>query len=205
MKILLASVPATGHFNPLLVAARHLKKAGHETAIYTSVLFREKIEAAGVRFFPLPKKADQDVRDRIAKFLERHKYTPVPEKMMELLKAFSVDPMLAQFRELQQILKKFPADLVVHETSFCGVLPMLLGPRSDRPASACLGITGVPLERGDGAPWGAGLLPTTDEAKRKEYAEIALELNEEWQQGEQRPRYIDKRISPKKNFFWGYS
>lgn len=178
MKILLASVPATGHFNPLLVAARHLKKTGHETAIYTSVLFREKIEAAGVRFFPLPKKADQDVRDTVAKFFERHKYTPVPEEMMELLRAFSVDPMLAQFRELQQILKKFRADLVVHETSFCGVLPMLLGPRSERPASACLGITAVPLERGDGAPWGAGLLPTTDEAKRKEYAEIALELNE---------------------------
>jgi UDP:flavonoid glycosyltransferase YjiC (YdhE family) len=50
MKILLASIPATGHFNPILVAARILKEAGHETAIYTSVIFRDQIEKAGVRF-----------------------------------------------------------------------------------------------------------------------------------------------------------
>jgi UDP:flavonoid glycosyltransferase YjiC (YdhE family) len=178
MKILFASIPASGHFSPLLVAARILKKAGHETAIFTSTIFREKIEAAGVRFFPLPKKADQDVLDFMANFLERHKYAPGPEEMMEGFKGVFVDPMLAQFRELQQILKKFPADLVVHETSFCGVLPMLLGPRSERPASACLGITALPLEREDGAPWGPGLLPTTDETKRREYAEITRELDE---------------------------
>jgi UDP:flavonoid glycosyltransferase YjiC (YdhE family) len=46
MKILLASVPATGHFNPILVAAHRLKEAGHETAIYTSVIFRDRIEQA---------------------------------------------------------------------------------------------------------------------------------------------------------------
>jgi MGT family glycosyltransferase len=178
MKVLFASIPAAGHFNPPFVAARMLKKAGHETAIYTGTLFREKIEAAGVRFFPLPKEADQDVLDRLAQFLQRNKYTPGPEEMLEIFKGFFVDPMLAQFRGLQQILKKFPADVVVHETSFCGVLPMLLGPRSERPASACLGISTVPLEREDGAPWGAGLLPTKDGAKRKEYAEITREVNE---------------------------
>jgi UDP:flavonoid glycosyltransferase YjiC (YdhE family) len=81
MKILLASIPATGHFNPVLVAARILKEAGHETAIYTSVVFRDKIERAEVRFFPLPEDADQGVRDFIASFLEKHKVTPGPEEL----------------------------------------------------------------------------------------------------------------------------
>lgn len=40
MKTLLASIPAIGHFNPILVAARMLEKAGHEAAIYTSAIFR---------------------------------------------------------------------------------------------------------------------------------------------------------------------
>src|ERR1700761_6395970 len=53
MKVLLASIPMTGHSNPILVAARILKEAGQETAIYTSAIFRDKIEKAGIRFIPL--------------------------------------------------------------------------------------------------------------------------------------------------------
>src|ERR1700749_261789 len=68
MKVLLASTPFTGHFNPILVAARILKDAGHETAIYTSVIFRERIERERIRFMPLPEEADQGVRDRTASF-----------------------------------------------------------------------------------------------------------------------------------------
>jgi hypothetical protein len=85
MKVLLASIPSTGHFNPILVAARTLKEAGHETAIYTSVMFRDKIEKAGVRFFPLPEDADQGVRDFGASFFEKNKVTPGPEEMVRLL------------------------------------------------------------------------------------------------------------------------
>jgi hypothetical protein len=66
MKVLLASMPATGHFNPLLVVARTLKKAGHEPIIYSGQLFRDQAEVAGIPFFPLPEEADQVVLDKIA-------------------------------------------------------------------------------------------------------------------------------------------
>ena len=178
MKILLASIPATGHFNPVLVAARVLKEAGHETAIYTSVVFRERIERAEVRFFPLPKEADQVVRDFIASFFEKHKVTPGPEELVKAYTGVFVNPMISQFRGLQAILKEFCPDVVIHETSFAGVLPMLLGPRSERPACVYLGISALPLERADGAPWGPGLMPSEDPEKRKEYAEIARSVNE---------------------------
>ena len=176
MKILLASIPATGHFNPIFVAARILKEAGHETAIYTSVIFRDKIERAGVRFIPLPEDADQGVRDFIASFFEDNKVTPGPEGMLKLVTGVFVNPMISQFRGLQAILKGFPAEVVIHEMSFSGMLPMLLGPRSERPASVYLGVMPLPLERADGAPWGPGLLPSEDPEKRKEYAEIARAL-----------------------------
>jgi UDP:flavonoid glycosyltransferase YjiC (YdhE family) len=178
MKILLASIPATGHFNPILVAARILKEAGHETAIYTSVVFRDTIERAGIRFIPLPEDADQGVRDFIASFLDKHKVTPGPEEMVKAFTGAFITPMISQFRGLQTILKEFPAEVVIHETSFAGVLPMLLGPRSERPASIYLGITALPLQRADGAPWGPGLLPSEDSEKRKEYAEVARNLYE---------------------------
>jgi MGT family glycosyltransferase len=178
MKILLASIPATGHFNPILVAARMLKEAGHDTAIYTSVMFRDKIEKAAVQFFPLPEDADLGVRNLIASHLERNKVTPSPEEMSKILTDVMVNPMMSQSRGLQAILKEFPADVVIYETSFAGVLPMLLGPRSERPACAYLGITALPLKRADGAPWGPGLLPTKDPEKRKEYSEVARNLDE---------------------------
>lgn len=178
MKILLASIPATGHFNPILVAARMLKEAGHETAIYTSVIFRDKIEKAGVRFFALPEDADQGVRDLIASHLEKHKVTPSPEEILKVITSVLVNPMISQYRGLQAILKEFPAEVVIHETAFSGVLPMLLGPRSERPASVCLGISALHLKRADGAPWGPGLLPSEDPEKRKEYSEVARNLYE---------------------------
>jgi UDP:flavonoid glycosyltransferase YjiC (YdhE family) len=178
MKILLASIPATGHFNPILVAARILKEAGHETAIYTSVVFRDKVERAEVRFFPLPEDADQGVRDFIASFFEKHKVTPGPEELVKAYTGVFVNPMISQFRGLQAILKEFCPDVVIHETSFAGVLPMLLGPRSERPACVYLGISALPLERADGAPWGPGLMPSEDPEKRKEYAEIARSVDE---------------------------
>jgi UDP:flavonoid glycosyltransferase YjiC (YdhE family) len=177
MKILLASIPSTGHFNPVLVAARILKEAGHETAIYSSVVFRDQIEGAEVRFFPLPEDADQGVRDFAASFLEKHKVTPGHEELLNVHKGVFLDPMISQFRGLQAILKEFCPDVVIHETSFAGVIPMLLGPRSERPASVYLGISALPLERADGAPWGPGLLPSEDPEKQKEYAEVARNMN----------------------------
>jgi len=178
MKILLASVPMTGHFNPILVAARMLKEAGHETAIYTSVIFRDKIEKAGVRFFALHEDADQDVRNIIASFLESNKVTPSPEELLRGMTSVFINPMISQFRGLQAILNKFPADVVIHETFFAGVLPMLLGPRSKRPASVCLSISTLHLKRADGAPWGPGLLPTEDPEKRNEYSQVARDVDE---------------------------
>ena len=179
MKVLLASIPATGHFNPLLVVARILKKAGHEPVMYSGKLFRDKTEAAGIPFFPLPEEADQAVLDKIADILKKNRYAPGPEEMLSIFKSVFADPMHPQFRGLQAVLRKFPADLVVHETGFCGVLPLLLGPRWERPASAYLGISALPLAREDGAPWGPGLIPTKDPAKWEEYAKVAQEINEQ--------------------------
>jgi MGT family glycosyltransferase len=178
MKVLLTSIQGTGHINPVLVVAGILTKAGHEPVIYTSKLFRDKIEAAGIPFFPMPEEADQVVLDRMADFRRRNRYTRGPEEMFSILKSFVVEPMPFQFRGLQAVLRKFPADLIVHETGFCGILPLLLGPRSERPASAYLGISVLPLSREDGAPWGPGLMPTKNRAKSEEYAKVAQEINE---------------------------
>src|SRR5215469_13566757 len=79
MKILLASSPIIGHVNPIIVAARVLKNAGHDVAIYTGHLFREKIELAEIQFFPLPEDVDFDMRDIGATFPEWPKLNGLPQ------------------------------------------------------------------------------------------------------------------------------
>jgi MGT family glycosyltransferase len=176
MKVLFAASPFTGHVNPLLVAARVLQNAGHATALYTGTHFREKIESAGVQFFPLPADVDYDMRNLDATFPERKRYAPGPEKLLHDMKTVFVDAMSSQFEGLQRTLRRFPADLVVHETAFCGILPLLLGPRSLRPWSACLGISTLQLPREDGLPFGPGLPPAKDAAQREQYREIAQSI-----------------------------
>jgi MGT family glycosyltransferase len=177
MRVLLASSPIAGHVNPLLVVGRILKNAGHETALYTGSLFRKKIEAAGLGFFPLPADVDFDLRDFGAAFPEWKQYTPGPQQRLYSMKNIFANAMPSQFAGLEAILQRFPADLVVHETAFLGVFPLLLGTRSPRPASACLSITTLPLPREDGAPTGPGLPPATDAAQREQYRSVARDMD----------------------------
>jgi MGT family glycosyltransferase len=178
MKVLLASSPVTGHVNPMIVAGRVLKNAGHTVAFYTGKLFREKIEAAGMRFFPLPADVDHDMRDIDAAFPERKNHAPGIPQLIFGVNALFVDTIPSQFRGLRVLLREFSPDLIMYETSFCGMLPLLLGPRSLRPPSVYLGISTLQLARQDGAPWGSGLPPAANAAQREEYAAIASNVTE---------------------------
>jgi MGT family glycosyltransferase len=178
MKVLFASSPITGHVNPIVVAARVLKNAGHTVAIYTGHLFREKIESAGIQFFPLPADVDFDMRDITVTFPEWKELSGLPQLRYGMKAAF-VDSIPSQFRGLRAVLRDYPPDLIVYETSFCGILPLLLGPPSLRPPSAFLSISSSALPREDGAPWGAGLPPATSAAQAEEYAVAAEEVDRE--------------------------
>src|SRR5271170_8315302 len=149
MKVLFAASPVIGHVNPMLSAARIMQRSGHETAFYTGSLFREKVQAMGAPFFPFPAEVDYDLRSIETDFPERKRYAPGPEQLLYDMKTFFVDTMVSQFRGLEAVLQEFRADLVVHETAFCGTLPLLLGPRGLRPATACLSITTTTLPRED--------------------------------------------------------
>jgi len=89
-------------------------------------------------------------------------------RILKVFQGIFVDPMISQYRGLQSTLKEFPADVVIHETCFTGVIPMLLDPSSERPASVYLGGhsttprtrrrspvgSGTAADRGSGRCWG---------------------------------------------------
>ena len=161
----------------MLVAARVLRKAGHTTAFYTGSLFREKVESSGIRFFSLPADVDHDTRNIDALFPGRKQCAPGSARLLFDLKTVFVDAMSSQFRGLEAILQEFSADLVVHESAFFGVLPLLLSNSASRPANAYLGITALTLPRQDGAPFGPGLQPAANAAERELYLRIARSMD----------------------------
>jgi UDP:flavonoid glycosyltransferase YjiC (YdhE family) len=155
-----------------------LQNAGHETAIYTGTVFRDKAQALGVQFYPLPADVDFDLTNVAAAFPDVLRLAPGPQRAAYAHKTVFANPIPSQFRGLEAVLQDFPADVIVHETAFLGVLPLLLGACASRPACVCLSISTIPLAREDGAPDGPGLPPAVDAAQREQYRAKAAHINE---------------------------
>jgi MGT family glycosyltransferase len=175
MKILVVSTPATGHVNPMLTVARMMIEAGHEVVFQSGSVFRPRIDAIGATFRPLLHDADVDLRglDQVAPELKD--IPPGPEWMRIALERVFVEKLTPQYFGIQHVLHDFPADVIIGDDMFFGVLPMLLGPRWKRPPIVLCGTSFLHSRREDGAPHFIGLPPATTASQREEYAAIARE------------------------------
>ncbi len=73
MKILFATMPFDGHFNPLTGVAMHLKAAGHDVRWYAGPSYAAKLERLGIPHFPF-QRATEINQDNIGElFPERAK------------------------------------------------------------------------------------------------------------------------------------
>jgi MGT family glycosyltransferase len=175
MKVLIASTPATGHLNPLLAVGRILIAEGHEVVGLSGSALRERIEGIGAEFRPLPAGADFDLGDIVSVVPELKYLPPGPEWLRVAMERLFVDTIPPQHKGLQQVLRNFPADVVIGDDMIFGVLPMLLGPRSKRPPIVLCGTSFLHWRREDGAPHFVGLPPATTQAQLEEYAVISQE------------------------------
>jgi MGT family glycosyltransferase len=175
MKVLIASTPGTGHLNPLLAIGRILIAEGHEVVGLSGSALRARIENIGAGFRPFPAGADFEVKDLVSMVPELKNIPPGPEWLRVAIERLFVDTIPAQHQGLRQVLRDFPANIIIGDDMIFGVLPMLLGPRSKRPAIVLCGTSILHWRREDGAPLFVGLPPATSQAQREEYAAIARE------------------------------
>src|SRR3984885_13478478 len=178
MKILIASMPATGHLNPMLAIARILMTDGHEVAVYTGSAFRARVKAAGAEFFSSPPEADLDPTEPFARFPELKVMPPGPDWLRIAMERVFVDNIPAQHEGLERLLHSFGPDVIIGDDMFFGVLPMLLGRRSKRPPIVMCGPSILHWPREDGAPLFVGLPPATTPKQRAEYAAVARDFHE---------------------------
>lgn len=129
MKILMASITAPGHLNPLLGIARTLTKHGHEVLVQTGAAMKPSVEAAGLPFTPLLPEADIGAPEYLAKYPERQEKTPGMEMIAFDFEHFFLPQIPAQTAGLKKVLRTYPADIILAESFFLGTLPLLLGAR----------------------------------------------------------------------------
>ena len=166
MKIILVANQLMGHLNPLLAIGRILIDEGHDVVGICGSTMRTKFEKIGMEFRSFPEGADQDLSDLAAIYPEFALMPPGLEKLRFTVQRFFIDTMLAQHDGLKQVLKWFPADLIIGENMLMGLLPMLLGPKAARPAVVMCGTTYLLWHRQDGAPVLGGFAPVETEADR---------------------------------------
>jgi MGT family glycosyltransferase len=180
LKIIVTGPGLTGHLNPILSSGRILAQAGHEVAAYVPSVFRRQVEANGLAFHAFPSGADVDMRDVYEFFPERKTLPPGYPTRRKTWERMFVERMVEEYEGLQTLLRTFPADLIIAESMCFGTMPLLLGPRHNRPAIIHLGVTFLQLPRDDAAPMLDGLPPARTDEERRDYRKRAAQAQAEW-------------------------
>jgi len=164
-RFVLCTTPAQGHTAPLLAVARRLVADGHEVVFFTTSHYAEKVAGTGARFVPFD--ASYDAHDLMVANPERETSSRRGVRgVKDDLRRIFVGPLPGQYADLRRILDGFPADAIVVDTMFLGALPLALGPRSERPILACVGVMPYAGRSRDTAPFGVALQPGSGPARR---------------------------------------
>jgi MGT family glycosyltransferase len=160
-RFLFGATAVPGHVSPLVAIAEHLVGSGHEVVVHTGSLFRDNVEATGARFVPLRTSIDHDYR-RLGDLAPELRQIPLgPELLRLTMKRLHSDIMGDQAAGLRDILRDFPADAIVVDTMFCGMLPILLDRRQPRPPLVGVGVTALGLSSVDTAFFTSGVAPSS--------------------------------------------
>src|SRR3979490_3130333 len=172
VKILIACTTFTGHLNPMLSIGRILVEEGHEVVFQTASMVRDRVEGIGAIFRPFPAEYDYDLRDLDAVFPER-KNLPAPERVAFDIKQIFTAPIPTQHEGIQEVLRDFPADVVMADALFFGTYPSLLGARANRPIVITCGIMVLAWHREHGGAARVGLPREQKDAEREKCPQIS--------------------------------
>lgn len=156
-RFLFASQPITGHVLPALPIVQKLVAEGHEVVWYCGRKFQPKIEAVGACFASYQQAYDYNDDDYNAAFPDRSQYQGLAQIRFDMQHIFGkqVGP---QYRDLQNILAQFPADVIIGDPS---VFAAFAVSEKGGPPHVVYNITVLGLQGQDVAPFGLGLLPSS--------------------------------------------
>lgn len=154
-RLLVATVPLTGHVHPMLMVVRELVARGHDVRWYAARKFRPEIEAAGARFAAMQAAHDwddADVEAAIPALRGRRGISRVKAQLRGMFIASMVD----QLRDLEALLDAQPADAIIADQAHLGAA--LVAEKRGVPWAG-LGISALIISSVDTMPFGSGMPP----------------------------------------------
>jgi len=112
MKILFASMPADGHFNPLTGIAVQLADRGHDVRWYAGPAYGTKLDRLGMRWFPYERATEVMASNLNDLFPERASLKG-PKLISLDLEALFVSQVENHFQDLAQLRQEWPFDALV--------------------------------------------------------------------------------------------
>ena len=156
-RFLIATIPLVGHVNPALPIARQLVERGHEVWWYSGKTLQSKIEATGARFLPIRTGMDFSDPNNVPDSLrEKRKNLKGLAQFKFDFKHFFGDSAVGQVKDLTDILREFPADVLLSDVCFLGAAWVH---ETGGPPWAAFGITALGIISPDTAPFGLGMRP----------------------------------------------
>ena len=112
MKILFASMPADGHFNPLTGIAVQLADRGHDVRWYAGPAYGTKLDRLGMRWFPYERATEVMAGNLNDLFPERASLKG-PKLISLDLEALFVSQVENHFQDLAHLRQEWPFDALV--------------------------------------------------------------------------------------------
>jgi MGT family glycosyltransferase len=152
-RFLVATMPIPGHVAPFSPVVRKLLERGHEVVWYGSRFFKDSIEATGARFEAITNTIDFGDSQYNNYFPGRDKLQGLKQIVFDFTNIF-VGSIPGMMRDLEGILKRYPADVVLHDSAVGAAF--LLGDMDKLP-NCLLNISVAGFQSRDTAVFGLGL------------------------------------------------
>lgn len=156
-RIVVASVPATGHVTPLLPIARALVEAGHEVRWTSGTKHQARIGATGARFVPYRHTPMIDEARLNEAFPGRAGLSGLAAIKFDIRHVFlGFAPTM--LRDLSELHAEQPMDLLIADMAFIGAQ---FFHELTRVPFVALNVAPLSLSSRDTAPFGMGLAPSS--------------------------------------------
>ena len=117
MRILFASPPADGHFNPLTGIAAHLAMSGHDVRWYAGPAYGAKLDRLGMRWFPY-QRATEVMAGNLDDLFPGRAALKGPRLISFDLDKFFVSQVDEHFDDIVNIRREWPFDAMVCDGAF---------------------------------------------------------------------------------------
>lgn len=156
LKILFASVPFDGHFNPLTGLAMHLKAAGHDVRWYVQDTYASKLKRLGISHYPFQKALQFNQHNLDTVFAQRLKHRQQIKRLNFDLQNVFILRAPEFLDDISAINESFPFDVMIADVMFTA-LPLVRHVLK-KPVIA-VGVVPLVETSRDLAPAGLGLTP----------------------------------------------